>query len=341
MQVPAGPSQQTTLGTSSDTSPQPVPATNYSWAATMLADINPSYATQSNIDNVVRWMYREQGNDWNTQVGSVDHNNPLNINQTGNAAGTDVFPSLTASAAATAQFLTQNSFYRGIVQTFPDNADFNTFSSAVIASPWASSHYPGGISSNLPPVLSANGTIATSPGAYGAALTAGTGSSTGTSSSSLPGTCGSKGGGINLGIGPLSAGQLGNACQIKALTGGLMIGLGGVVMITGVVLVGAYWLTGTKAGKSALSIATSGGPVGTVAKTVTRSSVGQAVARNTPAQRRIEREAQAAPARQAENEAFAARERTRRTIDVPTPGMRSSTRSQRERATMRSGNEPF
>jgi hypothetical protein len=44
--------------------------------------------------------------------------------------------------------------------------------------------------------------------------------------------------GISLSAGPISFGTgIGNACQIKALTGGLLIGLGGAVMIVGGVLI--------------------------------------------------------------------------------------------------------
>jgi hypothetical protein len=65
---------------------------------------------------------------------------------------------------------------------------------------------------------------------------------------------------------------IGNACQIKALTGGLMVGLGGAMVITGLVLIVAAVAGGTRAGKAAAGVVgtVAGGPAGgAVASAVT------------------------------------------------------------------------
>ena len=81
-------------------------------------------------------------------------------------------------------------------------------------------------------------------------------------SAATAGTCGSKGGGIGiLGI------HLFDACQIKAISGGLMIAAGGLVMVFGGVVVLAYGLSNTRIGKVATQAATKG-PTGKVVKAV-------------------------------------------------------------------------
>lgn len=60
---------------------------------------------------------------------------------------------------------------------------------------------------------------------------------------------------------------IGNACQLKALTGGLMIGLGGALLITGAILIVAAVASSTRAGKAAAGVVgtVAGGPIGGIA----------------------------------------------------------------------------
>lgn len=82
----------------------------------------------------------------------------------------------------------------------------------------------------------------------------------GPSAAGQPGTCSSKGNGIGaFGV------NIGTACQLKALTGGLLIGIGGVALLTGAVLIASYGLSQTKLGKQATAAVT--GSVGVVGRT--------------------------------------------------------------------------
>lgn len=70
---------------------------------------------------------------------------------------------------------------------------------------------------------------------------------------------GQKGYGCNngsKGVGALGV-SFGNACQLKALTGGLLIGLGGGVLLVGAVLIASYGLTHTGVGRAAKRLAPS------------------------------------------------------------------------------------
>lgn len=91
--------------------------------------------------------------------------------------------------------------------------------------------------------------------------------------------CSAKGGGVNLDlasqipiVGSLApAVNVGNACQIKALVGGLCVGLGGGALLIGAVLIASYGLSHTSAGKSIANVA-SFTPVGAIARGVTRAA---------------------------------------------------------------------
>ena len=71
---------------------------------------------------------------------------------------------------------------------------------------------------------------------------------------------------------------LGNACQLKALSGGLMIGLGGAMLFGGVVLLVVAISAGTKSGKAAAGIVGGavGGPAGAKAGSAAAGVVGAA-----------------------------------------------------------------
>ena len=81
--------------------------------------------------------------------------------------------------------------------------------------------------------------------------------------------CGAKGGGISLGIGPISTGKLFNACQVKGIVGGLLVGLGGATIIVGVVIL---------AGKSSSVRSAVGTVAGGIAGGPEGAAVGGAVA---------------------------------------------------------------
>ena len=107
------------------------------WAAQVLADLGAP-VSQNNINNILHWMVAEEpGNDW------FDRNNPLNASlNTGSSDGTGSYASLGAAAQATAQMIQQSNM-GGIHQALTSDASINAFSAAVVASPWASSHYGG------------------------------------------------------------------------------------------------------------------------------------------------------------------------------------------------------
>lgn len=81
-------------------------------------------------------------------------------------------------------------------------------------------------------------------------------------------TCSDKGGGVGLPLG--IGGKFGTACQLKAISGGLLIGLGSVLLITGVVI-----LAGNTGPGKAIASAT---PIGRVARIggASRSATGGA-----------------------------------------------------------------
>jgi len=110
--------------------------------------------------------------------------------------------------------------------------------SAAVVSPWLSSTSGGGVS-----------TTVTQPSANGQA-----------------GTCSAKGGGLDI-----FGAHIGDACQLKALAGGLMVGLGGGVMLVGAVLIAAYGLSHTGVGKAIAGVGSSG-PVGKAAGAVKRGA---------------------------------------------------------------------
>ena len=240
--------------------------TNYAWATTLLTDAGLP-TTPNNVLNVTRWMVNENpaSNWWN-------RNNPLNASLgNGSVDGTGSYPSLDVGAQYTAKMLQQTNM-SSIYQALANNAPFPQFAAGVQASPWASSHYPGGIFSGTPAtVTDAGGTL--SPGTPGAGTSADTaqGAPSGTGCNA-----GSQGQGI-LGL------KIGTACQLKGLTGALMVGLGGVVMVVGVVmLLGRSKDLRGAAGAVVGGIA--GGPAGAAAGNAAgRASVPQRTAAPAPA----------------------------------------------------------
>jgi len=198
-------------------------SSNYAWAARVLvlAGLPP---TPNNVQNLVRWQTAEEPTtNWD------NNNNPLNINAGG--SGSDTFPSLEAAAQETARYLRMPN-YTGIYSALATNSPVDVFSAAVVRSPWASGHYGGNPSyfaqMGKPPEVTASGKVL-KPGTAGVAQ----GSYLGKPIGCDPG------GGVNLGIGPLSAGHILTGCQVKAITGGLLAGIGGVLLVVGIVYLAA------------------------------------------------------------------------------------------------------
>lgn len=236
------------LGTT--TSGQPITnqaSTNYLWAQMVLQDAGLP-TTQSNLNAMVLWMQAEEPpSNW------FDRNNPLNASLgTSSTDGTGSYPSLTVAAQQTAAMIRQSNM-KGIYSAFSSGqASGATIGAAIIASPWASGHYGGNVAkfTGTPPPIIAAGS--------GAVL--GSGASSGDSGAAPNGAgCSGKGGGIDI----LGA-HIGNACQLKALTGGLLMGVGGGILLVGATLIAAYGLSQTSVGKAGLA-ATSGTPIGKVA----------------------------------------------------------------------------
>ena len=231
---------------------------NASWAATVLGALGPTYVTQNNIQNMLAWMASEEPpSNW------ANNNNPLNINAGG--TGSDMLVSLTQAAQRSAQVISQSNM-AGIKAALANNAPYDSFRAAVVASPWASGHYNNGASFASPnqPIVGSNATALGNVAPVGSSTTA------------QAGTCGAGSKGININpvssiplIGSLSPQvTIFNACQVKAITGGLMVSLGAVVGVVGLILVVAGVAAGTKIGQQAAGVATTVIPQGRIAGAV-------------------------------------------------------------------------
>jgi hypothetical protein len=131
-----------------------VMATNYGWAEMVLAAADLP-TSQVNVDNFVRWMVAEEpAEDW------WHNNDPLNANNL-TEGDQESFPSLNAALLATAAVLRQSNM-AGIYAVLQAQGTLEAFSAAVVASPWAASHYGGNpdhiAQIPLPPEVTAPGT---------------------------------------------------------------------------------------------------------------------------------------------------------------------------------------
>jgi len=144
--------------------------TNADWAATVLADAGLP-VTQNNVGNLMRWMTAEEPtSNW------FDRNNPLNASLGTSASdGTGSYTDLNTGASYTAQMLKQSNM-AGIYEALASNASPNDFSSAVVASPWASGHYGGNplAIAGIPVPSGVNAPTTQSPGQSGVAPAGGT-----------------------------------------------------------------------------------------------------------------------------------------------------------------------
>ena len=221
-------------------------ATNYLWATQVLGDLGgPSFQTETNIDNFVRWMtFEEPASTWDR------NNNPLNVMTNGSNAASSTYPTLNAAAAGTASVIGQTNM-QSIYNALATSAPWPQFAQAVNASPWGTS-ISVDPNQSLPPNITSTGK---NLGGAGSADNTG---------KALAGTCGAGSQGVSL---PLVGGHFFDACQTKALVGGLAVGLGGLIMLVGVVVIVRVGLSGTAAGRAA----------GTVAQAATKNPVAKAV----------------------------------------------------------------
>lgn len=111
------------------------PWTPAAWCAAVLAAV-PAPTTPGNVDKLLHWLPAENGAAWWTRC------DPLNVSATTTDPGFS-FPTLAAAAAATAQEIEQNPDYAAILQNLRWTGTLDSFSSAVVASPWSADHYGG------------------------------------------------------------------------------------------------------------------------------------------------------------------------------------------------------
>lgn len=198
-------------------------------------------------------------NYWGQSEGTAGSNNPLAVSgkfpnatkclaQCGTGSPVYAYATEADGVAANASFLTGNGgAYKNVVQAFVKNQGLQAIWAAVNGSGWCkgcqSGKYPsvlyGALGGNAPPISQAGQGAGTSTPANGVG-------------------CSSKG--KIFGIAGLSF----SYCQGKALVGGLLVGAGGVMALTGVLIVVAWGLGHTSAGRGAAQIVRSGGPVGAV-----------------------------------------------------------------------------
>ena len=252
-------------------------ADNYTWTADVLTRAGLPAST-NNVGNLLRWITTEKPSAQYWYQG----NNPMNLNTQGQPDGFDRYGSLAEGAQATAQFLRMPN-YRDVYAVLARDGSSTDFSNAVVRSPWAASHYGVAAAGAAPKYIVAGrglDYIAQIP--LPPKVVAGESLDLGSAGNPLSGSqlagkggslgCTAKGGGISL---PLGGGTWGTACQVKALTGGLLVGVGAVVAVVGLVVLAGT----TKVGQTALS--TVGGPVGKAAGAVTTSRA--AAAATSPA----------------------------------------------------------
>jgi hypothetical protein len=120
----------------------PTNFTNRSWAELVLLNLGgPQFVTQNNIDNLLRWMSAENPSTkwWGT--GGI--NNVLNNGLgSGGGAGYGSYADLSAAAYWAAQELQRPiAGFPAIVAALRSDASPAAFSSAVVRSGWACSHY--------------------------------------------------------------------------------------------------------------------------------------------------------------------------------------------------------
>ena len=122
------------------------------WAILLLAQLPGVPLTMNNVINVMTWMASEE------PAGSwLSWNNPLNATagatqMTVNGVTTPGYSDPETGINATAGMIQQSNM-SAILAALQQNASYSTFKSAVVSSPWASSHYGGGADFSSSPLV--------------------------------------------------------------------------------------------------------------------------------------------------------------------------------------------
>ena len=234
---------------------------NYAFARSVLGALGPTYVTDNNVNNFVRWIHYE-----NNDATWFRNNNPLNVMTNGTDAASSTYPSISAAVQGTAGVISQSNM-AAIKNALASNAPWPAFSAAVNSSPWGTS-ITGNV--DVVPVVDYNGTVLGAGATLAASLT------------HTPGTCDPNKYTIN---GPFGL-KLLSQCSTKALAGGLCVGLGAVALGFGVLILVGFGLSATGAGKAAKQVV-SAGPSGRAVKGV--SSVAKRVGARTGLEARTRR----------------------------------------------------
>ncbi|MDA8311015.1 MAG: hypothetical protein M0Z46_10475 [Actinomycetota bacterium] len=270
MPAPAAPSGTTTT-TAPPTSGAAKTYTQFTWAALVLrmAGLPP---TKLNVEKIVRWMANEEPpKTW------YNRNNPLNVGTGTHPNGTGSFRSLWTAAHYTAKAL-EGSNYAAVRSNLAHTGSLTQFSAAVVASPWASSHYGGTpqkiARTPIPTPRTVKGFGTGREGTAGGVVPTGT---TPTCVIQFPGVAGA------------GAFCILNKSQAHRIAGGLLVVAGGLVMLVGVGMLAAFGF-GSSAAQRQLRRAGIGGspsaqpPTGPAPST-TSSSTSSTPAPETQAQR--------------------------------------------------------
>ena len=223
--------------------------TQYTWAKLVLYDAGLPM-TKANIRKMVRWMRAEEP--WNRWF---NRNNPLNVGQPTSPSGTGSFKNLGVAAHYTAVAL-KGSNYKAIYSNLANTGSLTQFSAAVVASPWASSHYGGTpqhiaripLPTGFPaPTATGNPQPGTAGGVWPVTTTGAVSTATLRCLVKFPGLAG---------VGSFC---LLNEKQARAIKGGLLVVAGGVVMLVGVGMLAAFGFGSTAAQRQLRKVGVGGG----------------------------------------------------------------------------------
>lgn len=223
--------------------------------------------TANNEANLNAWNACEGNSPGQSGLGI---NNPFNttLDYAGappvNSAGVRAYGSLSDGISATAATIRQRNM-APIYNALMSDAPRSSFANAIGAAPWGTDPTCVG---------GASGTSAVSLGQTAAAASK-SGSTVGCKSDNYL---------INyLGL------HLLNGCQVKALVGGLGVAAGAATLGLGVILVVAFGLAGTRAGRQATALASRApGPIGAAAKGVRSVGSGRVAPTRTRTRAQVE-----------------------------------------------------
>ena len=239
-QSPGGPS-----GTTTTTAPPTAGAaktyTQFTWAALVLRMAGLPQ-TKLNVEKMVRWMANEEPpRRW------YNRNNPLNVGTGTHPTGLGSFRSLWTAAHYTAGVL-GGSNYKAIRENLATTGSLTQFSAAVVASPWAASHYGGTpqriARTPIPTPRTVKGFAKGREGTAGGVITTGT---TPTCLIQFPGVAGA------------GAFCILTKSQAHKIAGGLLVVGGGLVMLVGVGMLAAFGFGSSAAQRQLKKVGIGGG----------------------------------------------------------------------------------